>query len=133
MLGEGSLQRVIAAEALDGGYLGALGVGDGNETGAHRLAIDEDGARAALTFATPFLGSGQLALHSQYIEETSHRWRVHLDGPPVYTETHAASAMRSGVAGIARMSSPRWRMAFTIAGAGPSIGISPTPFAPNGP
>jgi hypothetical protein len=133
MLGERALQRVIAAEALDGGYLRALGVGDGNETGANRLTVEQHCARAALAFATPFLGSGKLALHSQYIEETSHRWRVHFDGPPVYTETHAASAMRSGVAGIARMSSPRWRMAFTIAGAGPSIGISPTPFAPKGP
>ena len=133
MLGEGALQRMIAAEALDGGHLGALGVGDGNETGAHRLAIDEDGARAALALATPFLRSGKLALHAEYIEETSHRWRAHLDVPPIYTKTHAASAMRSGVAGIARMSRPRWRMAFTIAGAGPSIGISPTPFAPNGP
>ena len=39
----------------------------------------------------------------------------------------------SGVAGILRMSYPAWRSALTTAGAGPSIGISPTPFAPNGP
>ena len=34
----------------------------------------------------------------------------------------------SGVAGISRTSTPAWRSALTIAGAGPSIGISPTPF-----
>ena len=40
---------------------------------------------------------------------------------------------RSGVAGIARTSKPTWRSALTTAGAGPSIGISPTPLAPYGP
>jgi len=39
----------------------------------------------------------------------------------------------SGVAGISRTSTPACLIAFTTAGAGPSIGISPTPFAPNGP
>ena len=39
----------------------------------------------------------------------------------------------SGVAGISRRSKPACRSALMTAGAGPSIGISPTPFAPNGP
>ena len=39
----------------------------------------------------------------------------------------------SGVAGISRRSKPACRSALITAGAGPSIGISPTPFAPNGP
>jgi hypothetical protein len=34
---------------------------------------------------------------------------------------------------MARTSSPAWRIAFTTAGAGPSIGSSPSPLAPNGP
>ena len=133
MLGERALQRMIATQPLDGGDLSRFGVSRWDETGAYGLTVEQHRARAALALTTPFLRSGKLALHSEYIEETSHRWRVHLDVPPVHTETHAASAMRSGVAGIARTSRPRWRMAFTIAGAGPSIGISPTPFAPNGP
>src|SRR5262249_53415166 len=44
-----------------------------------------------------------------------------------------ADMIFSGVAGISRRSAPAWRSALTIAGAGPSIGISPTPLAPNGP
>src|SRR5207244_3369509 len=39
----------------------------------------------------------------------------------------------SGVAGISLTSKPACRSALMTAGAGPSIGISPTPFAPNGP
>ena len=39
----------------------------------------------------------------------------------------------SGVAGISAMVTPACRSALITAGAGPSIGISPTPFAPNGP
>ena len=44
-----------------------------------------------------------------------------------------ASMIRSGVAGTLRMSRPRLRIALTTAGATPSNGISPTPFAPYGP
>src|SRR4051812_18580043 len=44
-----------------------------------------------------------------------------------------AVMIRSGVAGIARRSKPACRSALITAGAGPSIGISPTPLAPNGP
>ena len=47
--------------------------------------------------------------------------------------SRAAFINRSGVAGIARTSKPAWRRALTTAGAGPSIGISPTPLAPYGP
>jgi hypothetical protein len=39
----------------------------------------------------------------------------------------------SAVAGISLTSNPAWRMALTTAGATPSSGISPMPFAPNGP
>jgi hypothetical protein len=46
-------------------------------------------------------------LHAEHIEQTGHRRHVDLHIAPVYTKTHAASAMRSGVAGISRMSRPR--------------------------
>ena len=44
-----------------------------------------------------------------------------------------AAMIRSGVAGTSRTSNPPCLKALTTAAAGPSIGISPTPFAPNGP
>src|SRR5206468_2413996 len=49
------------------------------------------------------------------------------------TSERAACINFSGVAGISRTSMPACRSALMTAGAGPSIGISPTPFAPNGP
>ena len=39
----------------------------------------------------------------------------------------------SAVAGMLRTSMPACRIAFTTAGAGPSMGSSPSPFAPKGP
>jgi hypothetical protein len=41
-----------------------------------------------------------------------------------------AAMIRSGVAGTSRTSIPMLLIAFTTAGATPSNGISPTPFAP---
>src|SRR6185295_17839487 len=53
--------------------------------------------------------------------------------PALPPSSLAAVITLSGVAGISRISNPACRSALTTAGAGPSIGISPTPLAPNGP
>src|SRR5262249_16162343 len=81
--------------------------------------------------AAPFLGPGEPAVLAQHVEKTRQRVRVDAPRRAVQREAHASSF--SGVAGIARTSKPAWRSALITAGAGPSIGISPTPFAPNGP
>lgn len=133
MLRECPLKRMVAAESFDRRHIDRFGVRERHEAGAHGLAIEEDRAGAALSLAASFLGPRQLAVKAQRVEKTRHWRRVHLDVAAVHAEMHAASWMRSGVAGICLMSSPRWRIAFTMAGAGPSIGISPTPLAPKGP
>ena len=95
--------------------------------------FDQDGAGAALALAASFLGAREPALLPQHVEQPGHRRDVHVDLAGVQAEAHAASLIVSGSAGIERTSIPRCRMAFTTAGAGPSMGSSPRPFAPNGP
>ena len=82
-------------------------------------------------FAAAFLGAGEPAVLAQHVEEARHRMRVDVGRRTVQREAHAA--MISGVAGTSRRSRPKCRIALTTAGAGPSIGSSPSPLAPNGP
>src|SRR6185369_12443238 len=119
---------------LDGGDVLADNLRDRNEAGIHRRAIDQHRAGAALAFAATFLRPRQAALLAQDVEQPGHGMdprKIETDAPAVQRELHDISF--SGVAGISRTSKPACRSAFATAGAGPSIGISPTPFAPNGP
>src|SRR5262249_51521774 len=125
-----------------------------------RFSVEEDGACPALAFAASFFGARQPALLAENVEKALHGMSRDLDGLSVEAKLHRAptsdfglppfferrcllpwvcpwwpartseSRIFSGVAGISRTSRPRGRIALTIAGAGPSIGISPTPFAP---
>src|SRR5437762_5812525 len=128
---EGALQRMAAAEPLDRRHARALDVRHRHEARVHRRAVDEDGAGAALAFAAPFLRSRERAVFAQKIQQTPEWMRRDLDSSSVEDQRHAM--IFSGVAGISRTSKPACRSALITAGAGPSIGISPTPFAPNGP
>src|SRR5262249_40702842 len=132
---EQRLQRVVAAEPFDGEHFRVAHLGDGHKTGTDRGAIHEHGAGAAFALATAFLGSGEAAVFAQHVEQPRHGMRVDFGGGAVEGELHAGwvAASSSGVAGISRRSKPIWRRALTIAGAGPSIGSSPRPLAPNGP
>src|SRR6185295_1640275 len=130
---EGALQRMLLAQALDGRHLGAFDVRERHQAGAHGFAIHQDGAGAALALAASLLGPREPALLPQHVEQPRHRRDVHVDLAGVQAEAHAASLIVSGSAGIERTSIPRCRMAFTTAGAGPSMGSSPRPLAPNGP
>ena len=91
MLGEGTLERMITAEALDGGDIDAFGVRHGYKTGAYRLAVEQNGACAAFAFAAPLFGAGQTAVNAQCIEQARHRRCIDVHVTTVYTETHAAS------------------------------------------
>src|SRR5439155_22372009 len=126
----------------------------------HRLAVDEHRAGAALPFAAAFFRPGQRAVFTQDIQQPFHRMNGQSSPTSIHHQRHGhqgrgrrahgrcsfvsfvnlcvlgtceASITFSGVAGMLRTSYPAWRSALMTAGAGPSIGISPTPFAPNGP
>src|SRR5437660_6694828 len=133
-------------QCLDRRDRSAAHLGKRDEAGVHCFTADQDGAGAALSFAAAFLGSRQAALLAQNVQESLHRVRRDVDSLSVEPKPHGTldlearvsefemeERIRSGVAGISRTSIPRCRMALTIAGAGPSIGISPTPLAPWGP
>src|SRR6185436_13445538 len=126
------LQRMIAAQSFDGRHARALDLRERHQTRVDRQAVDQHRARAALAFAAAFLGAGQVTVFAQHVEKPRHRVRADISAFAVQREAHAAMIF-SGVAGISRTSMPACLMALTTAGAGPSIGISPTPFAPNGP
>src|SRR5262245_57689805 len=126
------LKRMFVAEPFDGGDPSAVNLSERHETRIDGQAVDQDCARAALALTTPFFGAGEAALVPQHIEKPRHGMHAQVRALAVQRETHAAMIF-SGVAGISRTSMPACRIALTTAGAGPSIGISPTPFAPNGP
>src|ERR1043166_5789705 len=131
LLHEGVLQRVAVAEPFHGFYSSLFDPTERDDAGADRRAVDQHRARAALAFAAAFLRAGEAALLAQYVEEPAHWIGVDLGRLSVQREAHAE--MISGVAGTSRRSSPKCRSAFTTAGAGPSIGSSPSPLAPKGP
>src|SRR5688572_20657184 len=144
MLDERVLQRLAGARsrrALDGDDLPALGMRGGHEAGVDSNAVDQNRACAALAFSTSLFRARQTAILSQHIEQPFHRMRFDGSRATVDDDLHQPSAFsrrpaaksRSGVAGIERTSKPQCRSALITAGAGPSIGISPTPLAPNGP
>src|SRR5437764_8216859 len=135
----------------------------GDEAGVHRHAVQVHGARAALAFAAAFLCTGERQLVAERVEQAGGGIDPQRHGLSVEGErdrdcglwisdcgmaVHGAeSAIRnpksaissssisfSGVSGIALGSAPVARAtAFAIAGAGPSIGSSPSPFAPPAP
>jgi hypothetical protein len=73
---EGGLHRVqlvAARDAFDGEDVGAV-MADGEcETGIDALAVDENGAGAALPAVAPLLGSGQVEALTQEIEQRDAR------------------------------------------------------------
>ena len=132
LLGERVLQRMLRAEPLDGRDVGAFRMRDRNNARAHRLSIDQHRACAAFPFTASFLRSRQPNILAQHVQQPLERMHVDIDALAINRQMHAAITV-SGVAGRVVTSIPRWRIALTSAGAGPSIGSSPTPFAPNGP
>jgi hypothetical protein len=111
---------------------GAISVSKRHQTRIDWQPVEQDRARPALALPAAFLGAGQMTFLTQHVEQPPQRMRQHVGPFSVQREAHAAMTF-SGVAGISRTSTPACRIALTTAGAGPSIGISPTPFAPNGP
>ncbi len=133
-------------QSFDGTDLRARRLAGRDQAGVDERAVDEHGAGAALAFAAAFLGAGEGEVLAQHVEQPLHRRyvgrplpAVHLEaqphaGLPVAAFAAQARAIRSGVAGIrSRSIASASAMAFTAAGAPPSMGSSPMPLAPNGP
>ena len=68
MLEEGGLQRrqFAVGEAFDGAHRAARNAGYGNQAGADRLAVEQDGAGAAVAGVAADLGAGQAELVAQH-------------------------------------------------------------------
>ncbi len=142
---EGFLQRgepLRPAERLHGRHAPTRHLGDRDEAAHHGLAVEQHGAGPALALAAAFLGPGQGEVLAKHVEQAPHpgagvRARLAVDGE---ADPHAAAsfpralAIRSGVIGSASTKrAVACRTAAATAGAGKSIGSSPTPLAPNGP
>ena len=56
-------------EAFDGCDPGAIGLQDGDEAGVDQISVDQDGAGSALAFSTTFLGSGEVQVLAENVEE----------------------------------------------------------------
>jgi hypothetical protein len=56
------MQRAIKSQAFDGLDVGAFNLQHRNQATVHKLAVHANGTRAALAFATAFLGSGQMEI-----------------------------------------------------------------------
>src|SRR5262245_31173610 len=79
---EGVLERVqdaVLAQPLDRGHGSSAHLHGQHEAACHRLAVEMDGARAAIARAAPFLGSGEAQLLPQGVEERLVWLDEHLD------------------------------------------------------
>jgi hypothetical protein len=64
----------FVGEAFDGGDFGAFGLEYRDEAGVDEFAVHQDGAGAALAFAAAFLGSGEVKVFAEDVEEVLHGW-----------------------------------------------------------
>src|SRR6185369_16427830 len=66
------VQLIAVGDALDRGDAGAGNLRYRNETRVHDVAVQADGARPALAFATTFFRAGQTQFFTKHIEQSSH-------------------------------------------------------------
>jgi hypothetical protein len=72
------MQAVALGEAFNGGDLPLSRIADSRNTGSAGLAIDQDGASAALAFAAAVLASCQIEMVAQYEEQAG--FGIHVGG-----------------------------------------------------
>src|SRR5437899_8172883 len=152
----------VACQALNCNDVGATRLKHWNEAAIYQRSVHQNGARATLALSTAFLRSRQSKLVSQHIQQAIHRVRPHGCQLSIDRESDlafcvlrrlahccpraeegaisgtacsaSASKIFSGSNGIeSNAMCSASSIALTIAGAGPSIGNSPIPFAPNAP
>src|SRR5262249_13667140 len=150
-----SVQSRILSKTLDRGDACAGGLLHRNKAAIHKHAVHQHGARPALAFTATFLSASQNELATQHVQEAFHRiheygLRLAIDGERYFAFARAmrrqfhcaplngtvvfsgsslaatASKTSSGSKGMALNGMPvASSTAFTIAGAGPSMGSSP--------
>ena len=104
------LQRVqlaVAREALDGRDLLAGEVADFPLARARRLAIDQDGAGAALAFAAAVLAAGQIEIVAQHAEQRALGVRLDRHGAAIDVKFFDAWPWNASESGLPRIG--RWR------------------------
>ena len=74
------VQFVTLGDALDGLDLVAFRLGSEHQTGADDLAIEDDGAGAAIARAAAFLATRQVELVAEHVEQGLLRLAEELDG-----------------------------------------------------
>ena len=63
-----------AAEAFDGEDGGGVNLEEGDEAGVDEVAVEEDGAGAALAFAAALFGAGEVEVLAENVKETFKGW-----------------------------------------------------------
>ena len=98
-------KRMAPFETLDRDHLAPAHLSERDQARVDRLAVQQDGARAALALAAAFLGARQAAVLAQDVEQALHRMRADVDRLAVHCESHdAISTSLSGVIGRLRTS-----------------------------
>jgi len=96
-------EAVIFSQSLHGDDLRTLDLGERDEAGIDGHAIDDHGARPALSLAASLLGAGESETLSQHIEEPRHGWVFDLYRGSIDDEFghwfSMAAMTRSGVMG----------------------------------
>jgi hypothetical protein len=72
VLHEAALQRRQVRrvpEALDGGHRAPAALPDGHQASAHRHAVEQHRARAALALGAALLGAGESEIEAEHIEQ----------------------------------------------------------------
>src|SRR5580692_556395 len=156
------MQPLIVRQTFNRKNICAVRLQHWNQTTIYQRAIHQDGTGTAFTLPATFLGPGQLQVFAQHVQQSFHRQRTnnssraihrHLnfnglsfaarnqrDAPADTSSSFKSldgsitSRISSGSSGTELNSTPNaLTIALIIAGAGPSIGSSPIPFAPYAP
>src|SRR5208283_909441 len=156
------MQLPAGANPLNGRNTRSRCLQNRNQAAIHQRAVHQHRARSTFTFSVSFFHTGQSQLLTQHIQQAHHREGAHGSWLPVHRERNlgpsanlrrlihrtalaasdsltndsrvSSSKMSSGSNGIESNETPSASStAFRIAGAGPSMGSSPIPFAPNAP
>src|SRR6266705_4472893 len=155
--------QIVRRPSFDGDDTRAARLHYWNETAIHQHAIQQNGTRTALAFTASFFRARQSQFVPQYVQQSLHRIREHAFCLAIDSERNlalrtcgrrriyavsrdeekascsgaacrTASNKSSGSSGMEQKRIPvASSTAFTIAGAGPSIGNSPIPLAPCAP
>ena len=128
------------AETLDGPDRGAMHLPHGNEAAQDEVAVDDDGARPALALAATLLDAGEAARLAQEVEKARERLDLGARRLPLRVSSTCMCPGLPGVEDDFRHGRDRCDLrpeghvdGVETAGAVPSSGSSPMPFAPKGP